>query len=503
MPLSLGQVVQGRYRIISSLGQGGMGAVYQAEHLNLSLRVAIKEMIPQAGLDAIALSQLRDQFRQEAVVLSRFNQPNLVRVIDFFEDAGNVYLVMDFVEGESLSDLIARKGALPQHEVLTWARQLLDALDYCHRQDIIHRDVKPQNVIIRQDGQAILVDFGLVKLWDPNDPRTQTAIRGAGTPEYAPPEQYSSFPGHTGPHSDIYSLGATLYHALTGQAPPTATDRMVDPYALKPPQGLNPSVLPHVNAAILKSMEPQPDHRFQNAGEMKEALEQGTQVFTRVHPQASTGASSTTTRPTGSQRRLPRWLGILGGTIALLLVCGTVAGTILLPRLLTTPTAMPTEIPAPPTDSAPSSTPVETTIPSTSTPTERSSTATPAPTATQVSRQVTVESTEARNETGIQIAAGQRVIIEYVSGSWRASTRPEWPFVGPSGDPQVTSKETFPVPDVMIMSLIGGIGDGPAFVIGSRIEFESTQNGLLWLGANDDNFADNEGRLIVQVTVRN
>lgn len=502
MPLTPGQVIQGRYRIVASLGQGGMGAVYQAEHLSLNMQVAIKEMIPQFGLGASTLSQLRDQFRQEAVVLSRFNHPNLVRVIDFFEEAGNVYLVMDFVEGESLSDLIARKGALPERQVIIWAKQLLDALGYCHSQDTVHRDVKPQNVIIRKDGQAILVDFGLVKLWDPSDPRTQTAIRGAGTPEYAPPEQYGGFPGHTGPHSDIYSLGATLYHALTGHAPPTATDRMVNPKALKAPQSLNPSISAYVDAAILKAMEPQPVHRFQSTNEMKAALAQGAQVSTRVRSPAPIDTASTTFRSTEDIQRFPRWIWMMGGIVVLLLICGGLAGITLLPMLLATPTPILTQIPASPTDRLPSSTPGELPAPSISTPTERSSTATPILTPTQVSRQVTVESTEARNETGVQVSPGQRVVIEYVSGSWRASTSPEWPYVGPSGDAQVVSKETFPVPDAMIMSLVGGIADGPAFLVGSRIEFESSRDGILWLGANDDNFADNEGRLIVQVTIR-
>ncbi len=120
--------------------------------------------------------------------------------------------------------------------------------------------------------QVILVDFGLVKVWDPYDPLTRTAMRGVGTPEYAPPEQYDAGVGHTDPRSDIYSLGATLYHALTGQAPPTATQRMVNPQALKPPTALNPHISTRTEQAVLKALGPQPAQRFQTAHDMATML---------------------------------------------------------------------------------------------------------------------------------------------------------------------------------------------------------------------------------------
>ncbi len=203
MPLATGQSLQNRYRVVSLLGQGGMGAVYRAWDTRLNIPMALKEMIAQPGLDQYALAQLRQQFQQEATVLARLDHPHLVDVTDFFEEESNAYLVMKFVEGENLAQRIERQGAPPEKEVLAWAGQLLDALAYCHSQGVIHRDVKPQNVIIRPDGRAVLVDFGLVKLWDPGDPRTKTAMRGMGTPEYAPPEQYDVGSGHTDPRSDV------------------------------------------------------------------------------------------------------------------------------------------------------------------------------------------------------------------------------------------------------------------------------------------------------------
>jgi serine/threonine protein kinase len=272
MPLNAGQVLQNHYRIVSLLAQGGMGAVYRVWNTRLNIPMALKEMLPQPGLASHSLTQLRHQFQQEAMVLARLKHPHLVDVTDFFEEGGNAYLVMNFIEGKSLAHRIEREGALPEHQVLTWTSQLLNALAYCHYQGVIHRDVKPQNIIIRPDGQTVLVDFGLVKLWDPRDPRTRTAIRAMGTPEYAPPEQYDAAAGHTDARSDIYSLGATLYHALTGQAPPTATMRIVDPAVLTPVRALSPKVSSHVAAAVTRALELQPAARFGSAQEMATAL---------------------------------------------------------------------------------------------------------------------------------------------------------------------------------------------------------------------------------------
>jgi len=268
----IGQVLQNRYRVVALLGQGGMGAVYRAWDLRLKDHVALKELTPQPGLDAETLSQLRRQFEREAVVLAKLNHPNLVRVTDFFEEDDDAYLVMDLVEGESLDNRIAREGALPENIVLAWAAQLLEALHYCHSQGVIHRDIKPQNVIIRPDGRPVLVDFGLVKLWNPTDPRTQTVMRGMGSPQYAPPEQYGTRGQHTDPRSDLYSLGATLHHALTGQAPPAANDRMADPALYIPLRRINPRVSAQTEAVVQKAMELPRDQRFSDAQTMATAL---------------------------------------------------------------------------------------------------------------------------------------------------------------------------------------------------------------------------------------
>ncbi len=323
-----GSVLQNRYRIVSLLGQGGMGSVYRAWDMRLSVPVALKEMTPQPGLSDQTLGQLRQQFQQEATVLARLHHPNLVRVTDFFEEAGNAYLVMDFVEGESLDNRITQQGPLPEAQVLTWGKQLLSALTYCHDQGIIHRDIKPQNVVVRPDGQAVLVDFGLVKLWDPNDPRTKTVMRGVGTPEYAPPEQYEADTAHTDPRSDIYSVGATLYHAMAGQAPLTATLRMASPERFVPVRKLNPGVGPTTEAAVLRALELNQSKRWQSAAEMAVALGVGTspappaEHITPATPKRDGVKATPSVQAAAPTRRRVPWVWLLGcGTLLAIFFC--------------------------------------------------------------------------------------------------------------------------------------------------------------------------------------
>ena len=359
MSFTIGQVVHSRYRIDALLGQGGMGAVYRAWDVNLNIPVALKEMTPDPHADTHTLAQLRQQFSREAQVVASFDHPNLVRVTDYFSWGGSECLVMNFVKGESLAERIEREGAQSETQVLEWARQLLNALAYCHVQGVIHRDVKPQNVIVTPQGKPVLVDFGLVKLWDPRNPNTQTVIRAMGTPEYAPPEQYSVITGHTDPRSDLYSLGATLYHALTGQAPMSATDRMAMPERFALPRSLAPRVSPQTEAAILKAMELTIAQRFPTAQGMADALRGARPVPSPV---------PTPTKPRDKRTKLPVWVWGIGG--AVLLVVLAVLFVVLAGYLMSAipgPTRAPTAIP----QSAPSSVPtvVSTPIPKpTSTP---------------------------------------------------------------------------------------------------------------------------------------
>jgi serine/threonine protein kinase len=222
MPLISGQILNTRYRIVKLLGQGGFGAVYRAWDLNLNRPCAIKENLETAP-------EAQQQFQREAQMLSNLHHPNLPRVIDYYFISGQgQYLVMDFVEGEDLQSILDNAGStLTESQVLPWIRQVCDALSYLHHQNppIIHRDVKPRNIIITPAGQAMLVDFGIAKRYDPQSKTTMGAR--AVTPGYSPNEQYGH--GTTDSISDIYALGATLYTLLTNQVPVESVQRTATP----------------------------------------------------------------------------------------------------------------------------------------------------------------------------------------------------------------------------------------------------------------------------------
>jgi eukaryotic-like serine/threonine-protein kinase len=302
MTLSAGQILQSRYRILRPLGQGGMGAVYLAEDTRLGSRCAVKESVPDPAASPQALAQLRAQFELEARTLAGLSHPNLPKVMDYFSEGGNEYLVMEYVEGEDLARVLVRHGGpLPEKPVLIWADQVLDALDYLHSQPrpIIHRDIKPGNIILTLQGKVKLVDFGLVKLYDPTNPRTATAMKGMGTPEYTPLEQYTGGAGYTDARSDIYALGATLYHLLTGVSPVNAPQRSLNPASLIVPRQVVPALSAATEAAVLQAMAVHPDQRYQTAREMRTALAGHPQAVATVAapPQLQQPARSTSRWP--------------------------------------------------------------------------------------------------------------------------------------------------------------------------------------------------------------
>ena len=266
--LPVGGILRDRYEIIDLVGQGGMGAVYKADDLRLRGRIcAVKEILPELISAPGMEDQAHDQFYREASILSRLDHPNLPKVSDFFNQDGREYLVMDFVPGQDLRHLVeeARRHDtfLPEESVLAWAGQLCDALTYLHTQDppVLHRDIKPSNIKLTPRGVVKLVDFGLVKLLKPDESRTVTVVQGRGTVAYTPLEQYGGDTGHTDVRSDIFSLGATIYHLLTGQPPADAKQRFLKPGSLIPPRDINPRVSPHTERAILAAISQHPDDR--------------------------------------------------------------------------------------------------------------------------------------------------------------------------------------------------------------------------------------------------
>ncbi|MGC9335266.1 MAG: serine/threonine-protein kinase [Anaerolineae bacterium] len=375
--LSPGTVLRDRYKIIELVGRGGMGATYRAEDLRLRGRFcAVKEALPDPDASPSELQQSRAQFYEEASTLARLDHPNLPKVSDHFSEGTRDYLVMDFVPGQDLKEMLTqalREGhPLPERQVLTWADQLCDALQYMHSQEppVLHRDIKPSNIKITPAGNVKLVDFGLVKVLVPDDQRTITVVQGRGTIQYIPLEQYGGDTGHTDIRSDIYSLAATLYHLLTGQPPLDAKQRFLRPNSLRSPRSLNPGISPQTEQAILWGLAMHPDDRPATIAELRSELmapsvlgRTAARLFDRDWPFA---------RLVRANRGL---LAILG---ALLLAATLVTAR---PRDLPVP---PTATPTPTMTIAP--TPTRTVTPQPTRTPRPTLTPTPSPTPTRLSR---------------------------------------------------------------------------------------------------------------------
>ncbi len=293
-PLSNDTILRNRYRLTNVVGQGGMGCVYRAEDIRLPGRVcAIKEVQPDPNLTPELQAQSQAQFQREASILAQLDHPNLPKVSDFFTADGREFLVMDYVPGSDLRELTQasyEQNQLPDAVVVMgWIWQILDALEYLYKQDppVLHRDIKPANIKLTPDHRIKLVDFGLVKLMAEDDVRTITVIQGRGTALYTPLEQYGNDSTHTDVRSDIYALGATLYHLFTNLLPPSAKERFLNPAILRPPHKVNPTVSLYVSEAVLWAMAMHPDDRPDSIATLREALQGKRRRRDGTRPQTS------------------------------------------------------------------------------------------------------------------------------------------------------------------------------------------------------------------------
>lgn len=272
-PLDAGTVLSNRYLVEFVLGRGGMGAVYFARDRDSGNQpVALKEMRVQV-IDPKAQRQAIEQFRQEALFLANLDHPNLVKVSDFFVEDGRYYLVMAYIKGKTLGEMLkAQSEPFPINHVLEWAVQLVDVLAYLHSQKppILFRDVKPQNVMLDSSGALHLIDFGIARNLTP-DSVTATFLQGVGSADYCPLEQYQGA-GGTDQRSDIYSLGATLFHLLTLQVPPRAAELVSENKPVPSPRRWNPNLPPSLEDLIVNMMAVRKDDRYRSMEHVRSAL---------------------------------------------------------------------------------------------------------------------------------------------------------------------------------------------------------------------------------------
>lgn len=291
--LSPGTLVQDRYLIVRPVGQGGLSTVYQVSDTQ-SAGPHVYALKEQLDLSQAA----RKQFAREAGWMKALDHSNIPKVTAFFEWRRRLYLVMEFIAGENLEQKLERTGGRPllESQVLPWVLPICDALTYMHSRTppILHRDVKPANIIVTPTGRPVLVDLGIAKEHGPVAHKTATFVRKAGTEGYAPPEQYAAA-GLSGPWSDVYGLGATVYHLLTAQIPPTAVERVALDANLQPPSAFNPSVSLATDVAIMRALAIRPQDRYPTVAHFKQAL-QGSATAGALTPsrRPQTGTASGT-----------------------------------------------------------------------------------------------------------------------------------------------------------------------------------------------------------------
>ncbi|MCL2529362.1 MAG: serine/threonine protein kinase [Coriobacteriia bacterium] len=262
-----GTVIDGKYEILTALDEGGMSRVYLARDRRLNKQWAVKE-IKQSG-DKIKDEVIAKSFITEANMIKRLDHSMLPRIVDIISEGDSIFVVMDYIEGQSLDKVISEHGTQSQESVVEWGLQLSDALDYLHTRTppVIYRDMKPANVMLKPDGTIAIIDFGIAREY--KEERTSSNIGDTtilGTRGYAAPEQFGGL-GQTDARTDIYCLGATLYHLLTGNSPADP------PYEILPIRQVDPSLSPGLERVIAKCTQQNPNQRYQSCAELYYALD--------------------------------------------------------------------------------------------------------------------------------------------------------------------------------------------------------------------------------------
>ncbi|HTU20047.1 MAG TPA: serine/threonine-protein kinase [Gemmataceae bacterium] len=282
----------GNYDLLEKIAEGGMGAIYRGRHRDSGMIVAIKIMPPHMAQNPVLLKRFEQEFR----AASRLDHPNIVRALDYSDNGNTPYLVMEFVEGESLGQKLDREGRMSESEAIRIIAQVAQGLHRAHKQNLVHRDVKPDNILVTPDGIAKLADLGLVKETETDLNLTRTG-RGLGTPHFMAPEQFRNAK-NADIRCDIYSLGATLYQMVTGELP-FRSNGPLDAWMKKiqnelvPPRQIVPGLSERVDWAIRRAMSADPEKRPSSCREFIEDLTgHSTRRLPSVDTGAGTGASS-------------------------------------------------------------------------------------------------------------------------------------------------------------------------------------------------------------------
>ena len=339
MPLSAGENV-GPYRIIEQLGQGGMATVFKAYHPALDRYVAIKVLHPAFKEDPNFLAR----FQREARIVAKLEHPHIVPVYDFSEHRGMAYLVMRYVEGQTLK-VYLQEGSLPPERILEILKPVAEALSYAHEQGVLHRDIKPSNIILTSEGGIFLTDFGLARMAQSGE-STLSQDMMIGTPQYMSPEQAKG--EEVDERTDIYSLGVVLFEMLTGRVPFSADtpyaiihDHIYTPLPL--PSAIKPDIFPALERVVLKALAKEKDDRYQKVTELAMAFEDAiVEATSRIGPAPEEEkAAEPATVPSavvGAKLAVPeakpsrkRWL-LIGGAVAALLLLVCCAGLFLASR---------------------------------------------------------------------------------------------------------------------------------------------------------------------------
>ena len=262
----------GEFEVLSKLGEGAMGAVYKAKQVNMDRIVALKLLSSDLAKD----KDYRERFLREARAVAKLNHPNIVMGIQVGSSKGVYYFAMEYVQGDSMGGILNKKGKLPEKQALEWMRQTALALHHAHNNGLLHRDVKPDNILISSAGEAKLADLGLARSIKKEDPHASTKGLAVGTPFYMSPEQARGKSDLTA-GTDLYSLGATLYHALTGQPPYDGTTagaimlkHVTDP--VPDPRAVNPKISKHAAEMCMKLMQKEPKDRYKSGQKLADDL---------------------------------------------------------------------------------------------------------------------------------------------------------------------------------------------------------------------------------------